>query len=218
MQPHENDPAVVRMFGTATFWLSGIAIISLLFVFRLTTQPLPDPPERYGQVPEFRFTDQSSNAFGTEDLQGQIWVANFIFTRCLTVCPMFSAKMQRLQLQTKNSPVRPKLVSFSVDPDFDTPEVLNEYSQKFEADPANWHFLTGPTSTVGEVVEAGMKIHMGDAKAVENPADLMHGSHFVLVDGEMNIRGYYSVSEDETLGRIVRDIHAIIAENLAKAP
>ena len=214
MHPHENDPAVIRMFGSATFWLSGITIMSLLFVYRVMTQPLPEPPERYGEVPEFVFTDQSGDAFGTKDLEGKIWVANFIFTRCLTVCPLFSAKMERLQLQTKHSPVRPKLISFSVDPDFDTPDVLNEYSQRFDADPANWHFLTGPTSDVSSVVEAGMKIHMGDATKVEKPQDLMHGSHFVLIDGEMNIRGYYSVDEDETLGKIVRDIHAIIAETL----
>ena len=214
MHPHENDPAVVRMFGSATFWLAGITIISLLFVYRLLTQPLPEPPERYGEVPAFAFTDQSGNAFGTQDLKGKIWVANFIFTRCLTVCPVFSSKMERLQLQTKNSPVRPELISFSVDPDFDTPEVLNEYSQRFEADPTNWHFLTGPTTDVWNVVEAGMKIHMGDAKTVENPQDLMHGSHFVLIDGELNIRGYYSVDDDETLGKIVRDIHALVAETL----
>ena len=75
-------------------------------------------------------------------------------------------------------------------------------------------FLPGPTTDVWNVVEAGMKIHMGDAKKVENPADLMHGSHFVLIDGDMNIRGYYAVDEDETLGRIVRDIHAIVTETL----
>ncbi len=213
MLPHENDPAIVRLFGTARFWLVGIALISAISVYRVLKTRDLKPPDVYTQVPAFQFTDQSGNAFGSEDLAGNIWVANFIFTRCTTVCPIFTDKMAELQMRTKYAATKPKLVSFSVDPDFDSPEVLQGYAMRFEANPSRWHFLSGPTDAVRAVVEDGMKTAMGDAKEVMNPEDLIHGSHFVLVDPDLNIRGYYAVSNEDTIEKLLDDFRAVANEN-----
>ena len=213
MLPHENDPAIVRMFGTARFWLVGIALITAISVFRvMQTRSLP-APDIYSTVPEFEFVNQAGTAFGSADLSGNIWIANFIFTRCTTVCPIFTNKMSELQMRTEYAATKPTLISFSVDPDFDTTEVLQSYATRFRANPARWHFLTGPTDSVRRVVEDGMKSVMGDADAVLNPEELIHGSHFVLVDPDLNIRGYYAVSNEDTIDKLLADMRAVANEN-----
>jgi protein SCO1/2 len=212
MRPYENDPFIVRLFGSGRFWLFTITFVFGVSIFRALTTTLPDPPATYGAVPEFLLTDQSGDAFGSEKLRGKIWVANFIFTRCTTVCPIFSGKMSELQKRTNKASRGLQLVSFSVDPAYDTPEVLKEYSKRFSANPWYWHFLTGPTEQVRSVVVDGMKTFMGDAAEVDAPDALMHGSHFVLIDPSMNIRGYYQVEDDKTVERLLTDIQMVITE------
>jgi len=212
MRPYENDPIIVRLFGSGKFWLVTITFIFGISILRALTTTLPDPPAVYGTVPEFELTDQSGDSFGSEKLSGKIWVANFIFTRCTTVCPIFSGKMSELQKRTNKASRGLQLVSFSVDPDYDTPEVLKEYSKRFSANPWYWHFLTGPTEQVRSVVVDGMKTFMGDAAEVDAPDALMHGSHFVLIDPTMNIRGYYQVEDEETVERLLTDIQMVITE------
>ena len=213
MLPHETDPPIVRLFGTARFWLVGIALITVISVYRvMQTRALP-APDIYSTVPDFEFINQSGTSFGSEELAGNIWIANFIFTRCKTVCPIFTGKMAELQMRTEYAATKPTLISFSVDPDHDTAEVLSEYALRFRANPARWHFLTGPTDEIRRVVEDGMKSLMGDAKTVVNPEELMHGSHFVLIDPDLNIRGYYAVSNEDTVERLLADMRAVANEN-----
>lgn len=192
-------------------WGVLVAVVVVVGVLAVNQPPLAEAPEEYGTVPAFSLTDQQHNAYGSEQLHNGVWVANFIFTRCKTVCPMFSAKMADVQtrLQTDNKDVA--LVSFSVDPDFDTPAVLAEYAKRFDANPEQWRFLTGPSAAIRTVVVDGMKMHMEDANTVERPEDLMHGSHFVLVDGTHTIRGFYNVNDADTIERLMRDIDHLVA-------
>ena len=210
--PHAQDPAIVKLLGSGKFWLIAVTIVFSISVFRAVTTQLPQAPAKYGVVPDFELTDQSSEAFGSDKLRGKIWVANFIFTRCTTVCPIFSGKMAELQKRTNKASRGLQLVSFSVDPDYDTPEVLKEYSKRFSANPWYWHFLTGPTEQVRAVVVDGMKTFMGDAAEVDAPDALMHGSHFVLIDPTMNIRGFYQVDDEKTVERLLTDIQMVITE------
>jgi len=201
-----------NLVGRGWFW---VLVISLPFgttIVRAVLTEVPTPPPVYGTVPDFALTDQSGEAYGSTDLKGKIWVSNFIFTRCTTVCPIFSDKMSTLQKRTNKAANGLQLVSFSVDPDFDTPEVLAEYSKRFSANPWFWHFLTGPTEQVRSVVIDGMKTFMGDAAEVDTPDALMHGSHFVLIDPDLNIRGYYQVEDEETVERLLLDIQLVINE------
>ena len=192
--------------------MAAVVLIFSAAITRALVTELPEPPAKYGTVPEFELTDQSGETFGSDKLRGKIWVSNFIFTRCTTVCPIFSGKMSELQKRTNKASRGLQLVSFSVDPAYDTPEVLKEYSKRFSANPWYWHFLTGPTEEVRSVVVDGMKTFMGDAAEVDAPDALMHGSHFVLVDPKMNIRGYYQVEDDKTVERLLTDIQMVITE------
>ena len=188
-----------------------LGVRMVVSVLAVTHPPPVEPPEEYGTVPAFSLTDQRDGAYGSDQLHNGVWVANFIFTRCKTVCPIFSAKMADVQtrLQADNKDVA--LVSFSVDPDFDTPAVLAKYAERFGADPERWRFLTGPSTAIRTVVVDGMKMHMEDAKTVERPEDLMHGSHFVLVDGTHTIRGFYNVNDADTIDRLMQDIDLLVA-------
>jgi protein SCO1/2 len=202
-----------RLVGAPFFWISFVGIIAGGNILRAVLTELPETPPMLGQVPEFSFQDQSGADYGSDDLKDKIWVANFIFTRCTTVCPLFSAEMATLQKRTNKAAVALQLVSFSVDPDFDTPEVLNEYSKRYSANPWYWHFLTGPVKDIRNTVTEGLKTAMGEASdAATIQGTLFHGSHFVLMDGDMQIRGFYAVSEDETIDRLLTDVQLLINE------
>jgi protein SCO1/2 len=150
-----------------------------------------------GQVPPFSLRDQHGRSVTAASLRGKVWVASFLFTRCRTVCPMLTAKMARFEASTRDL-ADLELVSISVDPEHDTPEVLAAYADKHGARRARWHFLTGPLGDIEKTVVQGFKMQMGD-KAVSEVeptlVDIVHGEHFVLVDREGAIRGYFRSDE-----------------------
>lgn len=214
--PLGNEPVeslVSRLVGRPAFWLCFIGLIFGVTVVRAVATEVPKAPSILATVPDFSFTDQRRQAYGSADLRGKIWVANFIFTRCTTVCPVFSAEMSVLQKRTNKAATVIQLVSFSVDPDYDTPEVLAEYAKRYSANPWYWHFLTGPVASIRETVVDGMKTAMGEAAAADKIQEtLFHGSHFVLVDPDMQIRGFYAVSDEETIDRLLTDVQLVITE------
>jgi protein SCO1/2 len=166
-------------------------------------EPLP----RLYALPPFALEDDAGRPFGPERLSGRVSVVNFIFTSCPTVCPGLTAKMASLQGRFAGTEVQ--LVSVSVDPKNDTPEVLREYGERFGRDPARWTFVTGELGEVRRAVEEGFRIAM-DAPPGAAPVDIVHGEHFVLVDRERVIRGYYRPDE-EGLSRLVRDATRLVA-------
>jgi protein SCO1/2 len=166
----------------------------------------PPIPE-LASVPEFRLVDQSGAPFGSAELRGKIWVANFVFTTCPTVCPLLTTQMRNVQQRVGAQP-NVRFVSFSVDPTRDTPEVLRAYAATHDADLSTWHFLTGETEAVRSAVVDGMRVGMGERGA---DGDILHGTHFVLVDGNARIRGYYRNDRDGMDG-LVRDVARLASE------
>ncbi len=106
---------------------------------------------------------------------------------------MLSTRMEELQRKFGTSESGPKLVSFTVDPDTDTPERLKEYAARYEANPVRWMFLTGDSQTVQKTVTDGFKLSA--VKSKDDPATIFHANKFVLVDGRGRIRGYYDIDE-----------------------
>lgn len=195
-----------------SFW--ALFVILLLGIpgaaWFLSSARVPAPLETYGDVPAFELVRHDGNAFGKDSLAGKVWIANFIFTRCPTVCPKFTAQMAKLQGSTEIAGERLQLVSFSVDPKYDTPERLEAYGQKYGADFARWSFLTGEDEVLKRTIVDGLKISMGrDPEVADEVASIFHGEHFVLVDREGKIRGYYQSSDPEALTRLVRDSVAL---------
>jgi len=168
--------------GTRRFCGSGpgagaVAVVAVLLAACAGPKPLPV----FGQVPQFQLTAQTGQPFNSQALDGHIWVADFIFTACPGPCPMMSSQMRRVQFSTAPDV---GLVSFTVDPQHDTPPVLAEYAKHFTADPARWHFLTGEPRRLNELGLTAFKLNSVDGS-------LIHSTRFVLVDGARRIRGYY---------------------------
>jgi protein SCO1 len=161
-----------------------------------------------GTLPEFELTAQDGQPFGSAQLKGKPFVANFIFTRCPTVCPPFTQKMASLQPDAREF----RLVTFSVDPEFDTPEVLSAYARGFKADPRRWIFLTGDEAAVRRTVVDGLKVAVVREGASDDPAALVHGTHFVLVDRALRIRGYYSSLDLARVTQLRKDARALARE------
>src|SRR5882724_337196 len=159
-----------------------------------------------GSVGSFSLTDQAGRPVSAQTLRGKVWAAAFFFTRCPTVCPRITRRMRDLQQAAAKGAVKLELVSFSVDPDNDTPDVLAAYAKEYGADLATWRFLTGDLEVIRKTSEQGFKLAL-DGKATPGAEHfgLFHGSHLVLVDGAGQIRGYYRTSEDAQMAQLLKD-------------
>jgi protein SCO1/2 len=181
------------------------AILGLPLLLTLSACKLATPLEDYGIVPDFTLTSQTGQPFGSRNVAGHVWVANFVFTNCQGPCPRMSAQFRHLQQET-GSPENLRFVSFTIDPARDTPVVLAEYAKRFQADPNRWVFLTGPASELN-------KLSSGPFHAGEIDGSLTHSTRFALVDRENHIRGYYDSSDQEMMRQLVADIRTLVAQS-----
>jgi protein SCO1/2 len=167
---------------------------------------------RLAPVPSFTFRDQEGRTVHAEDFRGAPWVADFIFTRCVSACPMLTAQMSNLRRRLGADADRVRMASFSVDPEHDTPEVLAAYAASHHVT-GRWLFLTGELSAMREAVERGFRVRMGDppdGPSGPDAFDIMHAQHFLLVDAENRIRGYYP-SDGEGIDRLEHDLRRLLA-------
>lgn len=173
----------------------GILIPTL--VCRDTSVKLPD----LGKVADFTLVDEMNLPFTQDALRGHPTIVNFIFTRCDTICPVVTMKMQRLQdklLDRKADAI--KILSISVDPAYDTPEKLAAYAAKYHAKPDKWRFVTGDPAKVKALVEGPfMNSMMQEGLTKSGAPQISHNGYFVLVDGDLNIRGIYDSNDVQKL-------------------
>src|SRR5690349_6501922 len=199
-----------RLVGSPLFWVVFVIGMMTWPIVRAVTAPaLPPPPPMLGVMPSFRLTDQHGREYGSDELRGRVWIANFIFTRCPTVCPAFTQKMANLQRRARHLGDAMHLVTFTVDPAYDTPAVLDAFASQYGAT-ARWSFLTGPVAAIKHAVTDGLKTAMGNEG---DPGDFMkifHGEHFVLIDAEMNIRGFYAASDADSEDKLMRDAGLVV--------
>jgi cytochrome oxidase Cu insertion factor (SCO1/SenC/PrrC family) len=155
-------------------------------------------PRVLGAVPDFALTNQGGHKFGTRYLKGKVWVANFIFTTCPNTCPEQSRRMRELQekLETTRAWEVIRLISFSVDPETDTPDVLRAYAKAYEADPEHWHFLTGSREAIWDLSKTGFKLDGGETPP-GGTSPLFHSPKLMVVDAAGRIRGYFDGMTDE---------------------
>jgi protein SCO1/2 len=167
----------------------------LLLILLLTGCAREKPLQVLGEIPDFQLVDQKGQTFDRKALDGHVWVADFVYTTCQGPCPRMSSHMRTLQKAT-GPDVR--LVSFTVDPDNDTPPVLAAYAQRFSADTARWTFLTGEKETLNMLDHDAFKLgSIG--------AGMDHSTRFVLVDKLGRIRGYYGIAEGNPVDKIAKD-------------
>ena len=182
----------------------GVAIFLITSFFFKDSQPAKELPE-IGNIPQFEFTNSDGNTVTLDNLKGKVWVADFIFTTCTMACPMMTGNMNIVHKKfKKNDNVR--LVSISVYPEYDTPEVLKNYASQYDADTEKWLFLTGKEDAVKDIIRDGFKI--GDYEDI-----IFHSEKFALVDKKGIIRAYYNGMKSEDMKQLKKDINALLKQD-----
>jgi protein SCO1/2 len=169
----------------------------LLAIVALSACHLGPPLPVLGTVPHFSLVDQSGAAFDSSRLNGRIWVADFMYTTCPGPCPMMSHQMRQI---AQSSDVL--LVSFTVDPQTDTPVALAAYAKHYPVPPDRWWFLTGPRAELNDLGLNAFHLNTVDGS-------LEHSTRFVLVDRKMRIRAYYQTLEDQFRPQLLADIRKL---------
>ena len=200
-------------FGSVWRWIlllfpvvvgAGLLLLRQLEVSSLARRPLPN----LGTVGSFALTNQAEQKFGSENLAGKIWIADFIFTTCHGPCPIISSRMSELQKPLRNTGVH--LVSFTVDPETDTPPVLQAYADKLKAQEGRWDFLTGPKSALYDLSANRFKLGVADHGGDDGQP--IHSTRFVLVDRQGNIRGYYDALAPDGVTKVLADASHLLRE------
>ncbi|WP_088041967.1 SCO family protein [Bacillus sp. EAC] len=156
---------------------------------------------------KFTYKDQEGKTFGSNDLKGKVWLTDFIFTSCETVCPPMTANFSKLQRKAAEKKLNVDFVSFSIDPEVDTPNLLKTYANKFDADLNNWHFLTGYSqNTIEKFVSENFKTIV---KKPENNSQVIHGTKFYLIDQKGKIVKDYSGVSNVQFDEILSDIEKL---------
>src|SRR5438128_9396431 len=200
---------------TATAWkttLIAIPIVTLALLLWLRQLEVNALRQRtvssYGTVPEFVLLNQDGKNFGSAQLRGKIWMPDFIYTTCPGPCPMISSRMSELQKPLEKTDVH--LVSFSVDPEKDTPEVLRSYAERLQAQSGRWDFLTGPKSAIYKLSHDGFKLAVSDGSDAQGIP--VHSTRMVLVDRRGEIRGYYDAAEADAMTKLLADANHLLRE------
>ena len=186
-------------------WGFLIGIVTLTAI-RPLLRRVPEPPPVLSTLPEFTLTDVDGKPFGSRELAGQVYVANFFFTRCGSICPALMRGVGRLQAGFDERGIDGvRLVSISVDPENDSPAVLKEYAAAHGVEPKRWVLLTGDPEKVRALVVDGFKTPMDRVpEGGPTPIEVAHTGKLVLVDAHGRIRGYYDSDEmglDEVYNR-----------------
>lgn len=168
----------------------------------------------YHTIPNFSFIDQNNKIFDSKITKGKIYISNFIFTRCGLICPKVSSQMERVQdafLSKKDV----LIVSHTVDPKFDTPEILNKYAKKHDALYGKWYFVTGDKAELYRMALKGYFVPISDAsvynKAITNPDEaFIHSEKMILVDKEGIIRGFYDGTDPKEIDRLIVEVKILV--------
>jgi protein SCO1/2 len=186
-------------------WGFVIGIVTLTAI-RPLLRHVPEPPPVLFQLPAFTLVGMDGKSFGSAELHGQVYIASFFFTSCRSICPGIMRGMGRLQAGLAERNVQGvRLVSISVDPEHDTPEILGAYAKEMGVDSGRWTLLTGDPEPIRRLVVDGFKTPVVPAPPQgAEPLDIAHTGKLVLVDGGGHVRGYYDSDEmglDEVFNR-----------------
>lgn len=184
----------------------GIAVLLMLtftvvtFNMEINKKRLPE----LGLIHNFNLIDENGEPFGLKDLYGRVWIADFFFTTCGDICPIMTKNMASLNRSYKLVQ-NMRLVSISVNPEFDQPNILRDYIEKNDLDTTNWHFLTGSREEISKLAKESFKLGK-----IDEP--VFHSAYFTLVDRKGYIRGYYDGTDQEAVNKLFKDAAKILRE------
>jgi protein SCO1/2 len=174
------------------------------------------------RLPDLTLVNQSGDTVSLNDLKGKVLVADFFFTHCPTICPRLTMNMKRLQESITNSErVGDKtnqyihFLSFSIDPERDSVRELKKWADRFQVNPEKWWLLTGEKKVIYNMAIQEMKVGVEDGKGVDT--NFFHTDHFVLIDSNRHVRGYYHGLDPASLSKLSEDIILLTLEKDPKA-
>jgi protein SCO1 len=163
----------------------------------------------YHQIPDFRFVNQDSEVVTNETFKDKIYVADFFFTSCPTICPVMKTQMLRVYEKYKDND-NVSFLSHSIDPEYDTVALLKKYSQRLGVEkPGKWHFVTGDMDQIHEIAQSYLSVGQTDSTA---PGGYLHSGAFILIDQKRHIRGVYNGTDKEKVDQLIRDIKILLEE------
>ncbi len=213
-----NDHFLGKLVSSKMFWIVTILFFFSYPIYRSLNRTLPPPLPVLYTVPQFTLTNEFNKPFGSDQLKGKFYVASFFFSSCPSTCPRLMEKMDLVQKRVKGVGTKIALVTFTVDPENDTPEVLNQFARKRHANPHVWSFLTGTKEELQKIIIHGFKVPMGDGRVPMNGVidgepvtlfDIVHSEKVALVDDQGRIRGFYSL-EKISMDQMMIDIGLLI--------
>ena len=162
------------------------------------------------RVHDFELVDQQGKFFSQEGLKNKIYVVDFFFTTCQSICPKMTTQMQRVYQKYKNDD-RIMFLSHTVMPEIDSAEVLNAYARQFEADATQWKFLTGSKKEIYKLARQSYFVVSNQGSGDEH--DFIHTENFVLVDKNKRLRGFYDGTSEKDVNRLMEEIEVLMEEN-----
>lgn len=167
--------------------------------------PSSDSSQHY--IPEFRFTNQEGKLIGRKEMEGKITIVDFFFTSCPSICPVMSKEMERVNDHFRGEP-NVQILSISIDPTYDTPQILKAYAEEHHAIPGKWHFLSGSKEETFQLARCGFVLPALDGNGV--PDDFVHSDKFILIDDQGRIRGYYSGTTREEVDLLMLETKILL--------
>ncbi len=163
----------------------------------------------YHRIPSFRFLNQDSVFVSEKDVEGKVYVADFFFTTCPTICPKMKTQMLRIYERYKDRD-EVRIISLSIDPDFDTPNVLKDYATRLQVKAPKWNLLTGDKAAIYQL---GQKSYMVSAQEDPNEAGgFVHSGAFILVDKNRHVRGIYDGTVEAEVNHLLEDMEVLLKE------
>ena len=205
----------------ANYSYIGISFIILLFGIWAIPKIVANLSEPdlavIGKVPAFSFTNQNEKTITNKNYKGKVYIVEFFFTTCPSICPIMNKNMVRIQDEFFGNP-KLAIASFSIDPTHDTPSVLKEYATTYKMTNPNWNLLTGDKDAIYELANKGFNLYVGENSEVEGGFE--HSGFFALIDQEGNIRSrkdgngnpiiYYNGLEDSGVQMLKEDIKKLL--------
>lgn len=189
------------------FWVAFLTFGFSYPIYRSLNRTLPPELPIIAEVPQFTLTSENGTPFGSEDLKGRIYLATFAFTRCPSVCPKMLSELEKIQKRVRGTGRKVAIVTFTVDPEHDTPEVLFKTARDRKANPHVWTFLTGKDKeAMFKLYRDGFKV---GAEHSTNIMEVAHSEKIVLVDDANRIRGYYPF-EVHSINQLMIDVGLLI--------
>jgi len=207
---------MMRRWVARGLWALGVtAVVGVAWWEARAGRAAPLP--RYGQVPSYELLDDDGRPFDPLMLRGEVWISDFIFTRCAGQCPMLTDRLAHLATRLGDQS-RLRFVSFTVDPAWDTPQRLQEYAKRYRATDGAvpWSFVTGPQEQLWRLSREGF--HLGVERQPEAAAEpILHSVRLVLVDAQGAIRGYYDGTDEQQVRQLEHAARRLLAEAPARA-